>query len=90
LLLEVEKLNTFVFIKLHQRVNVTRLSHYIPLWPLRVTHPTGPDKGTFVGLLTLVSGYRLKKITNSFVTPLVTSELGFTVSYSRLELAEII
>jgi len=73
LLLEVEKLNTFVFIKLHQRVNVTRLSHYIPLWPLRVTHPAGPDKGTFVGLLTLVAGYSLNTITNNYETPLLTS-----------------
>lgn len=54
LLLEVEKLNTYVFIQLHQTVNVTRPSHYIPLWPLKVTHPTGPDKGTFVGLLALL------------------------------------
>lgn len=54
LLLEVEKLNKFVFIILQQRVKVTRLCQYIPLWPLRVIHPTGPDKGTFVGLFALV------------------------------------
>jgi hypothetical protein len=33
-------------VQLNQTVNVTLNAQYIPLWPLRVIHPTGPDKET--------------------------------------------